>query len=480
MRYIDDMIKGIPLEEMTGGTDMNNTNEIKGLIPDEPISESIIESYEQNSEAAETASEAEREKKPISTSKPARIKKRWTGAVAAVLALTVTAGGVLAYLGAAKNIGPLASVLNSDSRQADAVDGTDAARANANANAKLVFTTVNAYVADLVCSGRLNEVPKGTFTYDLSDLSDAEPGWKKLFTDMVNSSGADFKGGGEAVFYINSVYKIDWAQWKAPGSDFVGQYPNPGEDVTLGEYKYETADDAHPGTVAVQRYEYAFELIGELYRNISYGPRYIPENDIKAAVEAIKTDKEVIAVDTDAPQIYGPAFKLAFEYGGESYEISTSERPETPIVINGEYCRCAGAEKLLEKYGVIDDAGYAHSYWAWISADLENGNSFSGYPLGSHEAEILKWYEDFLAAGYKPAANVGTERSVTETKYVMLNFNGRMIPIVNTKFSGANVQVGNQYYNVPDTSVFDSLEAAYNEALADHEAFAKEALGDAD
>lgn len=33
MRYIDDMIKDIPLDEMTGGTEMKDTK-IRGIIPE--------------------------------------------------------------------------------------------------------------------------------------------------------------------------------------------------------------------------------------------------------------------------------------------------------------------------------------------------------------------------------------------------------------------------------------------------------------
>ena len=171
MRYIDDMIKGIPLEEMTGGTEMKET-EIKGIIPDVPVQagESRIEITKSSEEQKKVSAE----EKPAAPSAPARVRSRWLGGIAAVLALAVTAGGVLAYLGGAKNIGPLASVMHGaeslpESSKAVPDSYTD------DMHAKLVFTTFMGYCADMISEGKASNIPAGTYTYDLSDISEAEP-----------------------------------------------------------------------------------------------------------------------------------------------------------------------------------------------------------------------------------------------------------------------------------------------------------------
>ena len=234
MRYIDDMIKGIPLEEMTGGTDImenNENNTIRSIIPDTkreiPLSESSEEGYVQ-SIITEQQNEPEAPAKKAKKGRPARVKSKGLGVLAAALALVVSAGAVTAYLGVVKHTGPLSWL-------SDQQNGVPAEVAEANANAKQVFVQINGLIADKTADGRPEEFfcLRGTHIVDLNGLEQLADG---DFKERIKDISAHIPKG-KIAFCVDD-FKLKWAQWTAGDGSFVGQYPHPAKDVspTLGEF----------------------------------------------------------------------------------------------------------------------------------------------------------------------------------------------------------------------------------------------------
>ena len=465
MRYIDDMIKGIPLEEMTGGTEMKET-EIKGIIPDVPVQagESRIEITKSSEEQKKVSAE----EKPAAPSAPARVRSRWFGGIAAVLALAVTAGGVLAYLGGAKNIGPLASVMHGTESLPESSDSVPDSYTD-DMHAKLVFVTFSGFCADMISEGKASNIPAGTFTYDLSDISEAEPA---VFRGMLEQLVTDESLTGQIAFRISSAHKPAWAQWRAGDGTYVAQYPEPGEGLTFGENKNDVPE--REGMISATLIRCQAELCSDEKRIVNTGAVAIDEALAAKAVEEYQQTNMTVTPDGSKPKLYGLLYSIMFEYDGKSYEIGRSDRTDAPLIINGEYCSCPAAEELLDKYGNRIAEGYANSSATWLSADMENGFSINNFPLSTeYEQKVIKWYEDFLAAKYQPVEDVGTEIAAGDTKYIELKFNSRTVIIVNTKYSGTNVQVNGKYYNVPGGSVFDGLEEEYKASWKDFPSIAE-------
>ncbi|MBQ7186753.1 MAG: hypothetical protein IJR91_03890 [Ruminococcus sp.] len=428
--------------------------EIKGIIPDVPVQagESRIEITKSSEEQKKVSAE----EKPAAPSAPARVRSRWFGGIAAVLALAVTAGGVLAYLGGAKNIGPLASVMHGAESLPESSDAVPDSYTD-DMHAKLVFTTFSGFCADMISDGKASNIPAGTFTYDLSDISEAEPA---VFRGMLEQLVTDERLTGQIAFRISSAHKPLWAQWRAGDGTYVAQYPEPGEGLTFGENKNDVPEIE--GMISATLIHCQAELCTDEKRIVNTGSVAIDEALAAKAVEEYQQTNMTVTPDESKPKLYGLLYSIMFQYDGKSYEIGRSDRTDAPIIINGEYCSCPAAEELLDKYGNRKAEGYAHSSATWLSADMENGFSINNFPLSTeYEQKVIKWYEDFLAAKYQPVEDVGTEIAAGDTKYIELIFNGRTVIIVNTKYTGTNVQVNGKYYNVPGDSVFDGLEEEY-------------------
>lgn len=234
MRYIDDMIKGIPLEEMTGGTDImenNENNTIRSIIPDTkreiPLSESSEEGYVQ-SIITEQQNEPEAPAKKAKKGRPAKVKSKGLGVLAAALALVVSAGAITAYFGVVKHTGPLSWL-------SDQQNDVPADVAEANANAKEVFVQINGFIADKVSDGRIREIDclEGTHIVDLTVLDLLDNG---DFKDRITECSTHIPKG-KIAFNVTDR-KVRWTQWTAGDGSFVGQYPEPAKSTspTLGEF----------------------------------------------------------------------------------------------------------------------------------------------------------------------------------------------------------------------------------------------------
>jgi type IV pilus assembly protein PilA len=99
----------------------------------------------------------------------------------------------------------------------------------ANSNAKLVFTTANNEMADMIAEGKL---PEGEYTsgvvLSIDDLESSDKAIDKALYDALKDSGLD-----ECYVYyeVDQNYNITMAQWSESRDEgIVGQYPDPETD----------------------------------------------------------------------------------------------------------------------------------------------------------------------------------------------------------------------------------------------------------
>lgn len=103
---------------------------------------------------------------------------------------------------------------------------------SANSNAKLVFTTVNGKLADLVVDGETMGSGAATISADVASLSVASPtGASQILSNSIYEALKD-NGDGAGSVYVNiNNDEVKWAQWADQASSpIVGQYPNPETD----------------------------------------------------------------------------------------------------------------------------------------------------------------------------------------------------------------------------------------------------------
>jgi len=102
---------------------------------------------------------------------------------------------------------------------------------SANSNAKLVYTTVNGALSDLVADGKVAQVSTENFSSALPI-----PGSQTNNADLksaINTAMADNgSSSGAVAYYISTQKKIVWAQWAdaVGATELIGQYPNPETD----------------------------------------------------------------------------------------------------------------------------------------------------------------------------------------------------------------------------------------------------------
>lgn len=98
---------------------------------------------------------------------------------------------------------------------------------SANSNAKLIFTTVNNQIADLVVDGKESQIASQAKkeVKSLNNQGDLQTAVYKALSD--NGDGA-----GWCAWSINGNRDICVAQWASTDTNtVVGQYPNPASDV---------------------------------------------------------------------------------------------------------------------------------------------------------------------------------------------------------------------------------------------------------
>ena len=102
----------------------------------------------------------------------------------------------------------------------------------ANHNAKVVFNTVNAAVADLESDGKKAEVKSCTSVIDCTSEPDAS---KKLEHTVYEALSQNGEGAGYAYWIAGEDGRYKLAQWcnnSSPTSgSIIGQYPDPAETI---------------------------------------------------------------------------------------------------------------------------------------------------------------------------------------------------------------------------------------------------------
>lgn len=486
MRYIDDMIKDIPLEELTGGTEMNNSiNDVKAVIPDSSTEEE--KDYVQTKE--NTINTELPQPRPITSGSGARVRGKGLSIIAAAAALVIAAGGVMTYLGAAKNIGPLASAFSSaDDVSDNGGDVTAETKKKAEIGAKAVFTVINGYTADKISDGRQSEIRTGLTTTSAKVLANGDEQQEKLFED-ANRSGGDaayyaaeidkglmeqFKemfdandlGPCEIAYYIDTQYRVTWAQWRDLETGYVGQYPVAGGGTTeLGKFNNGLPDDGE--SVPDGEISISFESSStSIYPGIfftSVSNTNIAKERVDQMREELAKNKQIITPDESKPKLYGPGYTIRIADEKGELLISTSDRMDAPLIVNGEYCRCDYLQTFLNsvRYGFAMEGGDTATF-SYVDKD-QDAITYYDSPLGRLEGEARQWYKDFLSKNYQPVEDVGAESEPSVFKYVQLPKGDAEMPVViaNTKYANANVQVDGKYYKVEDTSIFDLVDRAF-------------------
>ena len=199
----------------------------KKQFPVEPVIElndlSDTESVPPSDEESEPEPEEPTAEKP-------RIKSR-AGvfvAIAAAAALVLGIGSYLLLKGGL-NVDTAASENQHQGQHLEALK-------KANANARLVFATVNSSCADLIADGRKNEIEQYEKSDNygnvlrITDLKDASvDNWidYSLYHAFEDSDMMD----GYIYFELGENYEITFAQWaETDGEGIVGQYPDPESD----------------------------------------------------------------------------------------------------------------------------------------------------------------------------------------------------------------------------------------------------------
>ncbi len=94
----------------------------------------------------------------------------------------------------------------------------------ANSNAKLVFTTVNNELADLIVDGYNCKEFVGTHQFDVSNYNKDD----KLETAVANAFEDTGETGGYVIFVVDDHCDVKSATWRSSSdSSIYGQYPNP-------------------------------------------------------------------------------------------------------------------------------------------------------------------------------------------------------------------------------------------------------------
>ncbi len=130
---------------------------------------------------------------------------------------TIKGASVLAGLGAAVLIPSMVGYVSKSKLK------------SANSNAKMLFTTVMAEMADLVSEGNTGEI-SGCSAGRVVKLSELDPS-NKIDAAILSNLGSTDKDP-EIYFEIDTdTYTVPFAQWRADANSTVGQYPQPNTDA---------------------------------------------------------------------------------------------------------------------------------------------------------------------------------------------------------------------------------------------------------
>lgn len=247
MRYIDEMLRGIPVEELLGDSTAENKNETKAvqddlaIIPDEPAI-NVRKAANGGHRISENAEESELTVpdlvsgtgKPIKSQKTsgrkaAGVKRSGMGILAAALSLVIGMGGVMTYFGAVRHSGPLASVFTSEAERVD--------RETADRNAKEIYSALTKYFSDTVANGEdiaeLNAFAGEITIMNIDDPALSDDDKQRL--ELLRKKGA-VPQSGDIFIYVDSEKRAPVkVQWRSGKDGYVGQYPEPADSLVFGD-----------------------------------------------------------------------------------------------------------------------------------------------------------------------------------------------------------------------------------------------------
>lgn len=458
MRKIDAVLQDIPLDELLGGTAMNNDNKanITGIIPDtQPEPELVI---------SEELPEAENvpERKNEEASQPAQIKMRSRFrpvVMAAALALVVGAGGVfLALKSHDFKIGP----------------GAQTQEQQANEDAKTVYIAVANLIADTVADGKpVSDLPKGEITIDLSTYSGGEK-----WIDLVRESGVK---EGKVFIFIDDEYSIRVAQWQSADGSVTEQYPLNGEPVVFGDASSFESDHKELAPAETEEDKLAEAIY---YAAINY-TNHCVENDAMGMEFTLPTGAEIM-LDFDEPGAYADyiyklksfsstpltgkalirfdSFEIGFPVLVESQANSDAAIGVFPVTeedVNnlGEYPSNLGryvprnTQNIALNY--INSKDNEHGYFGGYSFDAEKDGEWTALT-----DTIFDWYTELKASGAEPVAYdpAGLSKFPDELMLIQFYRDGESILVRTSDRDGANVYVNGYYYSVDASVVYDGIK----------------------
>lgn len=446
MRYIDEMIQGIPLEEMTGGKALPDKRiRVKPVIEDKPtelkapLPEAVLP---ENKREINT----EPENKPSAYIR----SSHFGGVIAAALALVIGVGGTLAYFGIAKHTGPLAGL---GSAAAPALSDSEGF-----AYAKAVFMRFNTNISAIIAEGEINKLYYALgreIKYDLDNIN-LEPEQKVFETLTAGLDPSDgFPTRGKIIFKISKdTWVLEYVQWKAGDDSVIYQYPESMErkPEVLGEKKkghtvselvHYTEDSAQSGE------KLPLAEIGEglncAYKGMRYEPQF-EEKDVSLpySYEQMLDAEFTFASHPDYPLTYGHynVIKLNDPDGKRSsIIIRSSDRPDADALINGVYCVCPMANEMLAAVHGSKD-----------KAVMSKFTDFGGQSQKTivDARRLIEWYSEFLQSRCEPVTELISSGNTQSKRFVCADFiyEGQLISVCTSAYDNANVQINNRFYKV--------------------------------
>lgn len=477
MRYIDDMLKMIPLDEM-GGTDMTDN----------------ITENRTNITSTRTNDGAE-----------VKVRRGAAAAVAAALVLTVGAGAfALSKAGkASRDITPAAAVSEDENANTRGSTPTDGLNPEADETALKAFNSILDLCTDLIADGKQELIPVGEYDMILSEEPDDYFGML-LFGAMDEGSRYEFPKQGELIVVIDEgSYMPKFLQWREYRGTPVGQvedgqyFENTRMPFGLLPKAYET--ETHESS---EKNIHAYELFNACKLTVdpqADGWEYpdkmewdlLPAENLLLDFDKREQYADVMAlIEKRAGRTFtGQAYVGFYPYAGEvgfvewrENEDSVMERwpaAKTETAPFGKAMTADGTvladipERLAGQEGLAEDL--YNTIGCTLAVPRANGSFDGRICYHSDIPEVESWYREFLTKGYEPVAYDPEKKiaAVDIDRLVEFDFidTEALEPVFirTSDMEGANIYVNGRYYNVEDDSVLHLLDEGLPPSIPNYE-----------
>ena len=121
----------------------------------------------------------------------------------------------------------------------------------ANDTAKLIYTTANNELADLMVTGAVSVDVSGTYNYKLTDTDSSDPIQDAVWSALEDSKKSALNGSGYIRIENGDIEFVQWSNddltkqtaggWtiSSDTEHIIGQYPDPTSDVKTNVSKYQ-------------------------------------------------------------------------------------------------------------------------------------------------------------------------------------------------------------------------------------------------